>query len=221
VAAELKAERLRRMSVGAIVRGSVDEPRLSTQRDIWAIFAPVHLSLARYNACGGLDVLEDVPDEPSAVFHACYAARGGDLAATRALRDLMRGVVQDLVPGVKLEEERPDVAAALTAVLARSGDVGACVEAADGAGGDEKLAWLQRALAGMCMLDEEEAVAEMPAKHELLEKLGRAHLECGSKAEAAEAFAQASEAAMAAGKAKLSLKLSAMAEEAGAGEEEE
>lgn len=218
VAAELKAERLRRMSMGAIVRGSVDEPRQSTQRDIWAIFAPVHLSLARYNACGGLDVLEDVPDEPSAVFHACYAARGGDLAATRALRDLMRGVVQDLVPGVKLEEERADIAAALTAVLARSGDIGACVEAADGAGGDEKLAWLQRALAGMCMQEDEEA--EMPAKHELLEKLGRAHLECGSKVEAAEAFTEASEAAMAAGKAKLSLKLAAMAEEC-AGEEDE
>ena len=218
VAAEVRAERLRRLSLPSLARSfSATERRASAPRDIWVMFAPVHLSLARYYACGGLAVLDGVPDEPSAVFHACYAARGGDADAMRALRDLMRGVVQDLVPGVRLEEERGDVAAALTAALARSGDVPACVEVADLAAGPERLAWLQRALAGMYLLDEEADNTRLPAKFDLLERLGRAHLESGDAAAAADAFTQASEEALAAGKGKLSMKLQALAEEAAAG----
>ena len=220
VAAEVRAERLRRLSLPSLARRSFTaaERRVSSPRDVWVMFAPVHLSLARYYACGGLAVLDGVPDEPSAVFHACYAARGGDADAMRALRDLMRGVVQDLVPGVRLEEERSDVAAALTAALARSGDMAACVDAADLAAAPlERLAWLQRALAGMCMLDDEADAARLPAKYELLERLGRAHLESGDAAAAADAFTQASEDALAAGKGKLSMKLQALAEEAGGG----
>ena len=215
VAAEVRAERLRRLSLRSLARSySATERRTSAPCDTWVMFAPVHLSLARYYACGGLAVLDGVPDEPSAVFHACYAARGGDADATRALRDLFRGVVQDLVPGVRLEEERSDVAAALTAALARSGDVPACIEAADLAAGPERLAWLLRAMAGMCMLDEEADVSRLPAKYDLLERLGRAHLESGDAAAAADAFTQASEEALAAGKGKLSMKLQALAEEA-------
>jgi elongation factor 2 kinase len=229
VAAELRAAHMRRMSVGALARDR--PPRLSSASVVddamWCIFAPVHLALTRYYACGGLPVLDGVPDEPSAVFHACYAARGGDAYALRALRDLARGVVQDLVPGVRLAAELPDVAAAITAALARDGDVAACVEIADGAAtAAEKLTWLERAFAALDVhaeegggaeaADEGEGEAAALARIQLLEKVGHARLVAGDASAAADAFTAASEAAAAHGKGKLSMKLAALAEEAAA-----
>lgn len=57
-----------------------------------AAFAPVHLGLAKYNAQGTLPEMEGKPSGPNAVWHLAHAARGGDLEALRALRDLLRGV---------------------------------------------------------------------------------------------------------------------------------
>jgi elongation factor 2 kinase len=224
VAEEMRAAHARRVSVSALARARVSE-HVAAAPDAWLMFAPVHLALARYYACGGLPVLDGVPDEPSAVFHACYAARGGDALAIRAMRDLMRGVVQDLVPGVRLASELPAVAAALTAALARDGDIGACVEQADAAAtAAEKLDWLERAHAAADLRDADVDGGEPPsadelaaagvAGYQLLEKLGHARLVAGNAAAAGEAFTVASEAAALRGKGKLSLKLAQLAEEA-------
>jgi len=172
-----------------------------------ALFAPVHLALARSNACGGLPDLDGTPDEAAAIFHAFHAARGGEPLAVQAVRDLCRGVIQDLVPGVRLAAELPAVAAALTAVLARGGDPAACVELAETCtDAGQKLAWLEKALAAPpvagCM------------RHDLLAKIGHARLAVGQRAAAAEAFTEASEEAAGAGKAKLSMALAALAEQA-------
>ena len=213
VAAEHRAALLRRRSVGALARQRPPADGLIATHEVWLMFAPVHLALARYCACGGLPVLDGVPDEPSAVFHVCFAARGGHSDALRAWRDLARGVVQDLVPGVQLGRELPDVARALTAVLAHDGDLAACVELADAAANaDEKLSWLDRALAAFDGADGVPLVGL--ERHALLEKAGRARLAAGDASGAAEAFSEASEAALALGKGKLSVKLASLAEEA-------
>lgn len=186
---------------------------------LWAAFAPVHMQLARLSAVGALPVLDDVPDEPSALFHLAYAARGGDAVAIRAMRDVCRGVVQDVVPGARLERELPEVAAALTAVLADAGDVDACVECADAAAGaDDKLRWLEAALSAA---DARAGDAEEPVNLGLLEKLGHARAAAGDATGAADAFQRAADAAAAAGKGKLATKLTLLAEEAAPAEKEE
>ena len=103
----------------------------------------VHLSMAR------LDVDEEVPATESAMFHLAEAARNGDGRALRGLYDILRGVPQSAVPGLKLEEEAdPAVAAAVLTPLAESGDCDAMMEAADAAAaaGDSTQAveWLER-----------------------------------------------------------------------------
>ena len=187
------------------------------EEDAWRMFAPVHLALARYCACGALPVLDGVPDEPSATFHAFCAARGGDITAVRAVRDICRGVVQDMVPGVRLEGELPDLAAALTQALARGGDPHACLEAADTAASpNEQLTWLERAMAAVDLVsfaggDEDDApppVAPIDIqRYDLLERIASARLAAGDRAGAAASFEEASEAAAALGKGKLSVKL--------------
>ena len=186
-------------------------------------FAPVHASLARFCACGGLTILDGAPDEQSACWHAFCAARGGDATAVRAVRDLCRGVVQDLVPGVRLASELPRLAEQLTEALARGGDISACVEVSDAyANPADRLPWLERALAA---LDEahtapgQDAVQDEPVvrhtesgsnslpRFDLLERLADARLAVGDKAGAAQALSDASDDAAAAGKGKLSVRL--------------
>jgi hypothetical protein len=198
------------------------------EEDAWRMFAPVHLALARYCACGALPVLDGVPDEPSATYHAFCAARGGDITAVRAVRDICRGVVQDMVPGARLAVELPDLAAALTQALARGGDPRACLEAAESATlPKEQLTWLECAMAALdlaIVVDGQEADAAPPAaaidiqRYDLLERIASARLAAGDRAGAAASFTEASEAAAALGKGKLSMKL---AERASALEEEE
>ena len=199
------------------------------EEDAWRMFAPVHLALARYCACGALPVLDGVPDEPSATFHAFCAARGGDITVMRAVRDICRGVVQDMVPGARLEAEMPDLASALTQALARGGDPHACLEAAEAAASPkEQLTWLERAMAAVDLasiaVDGQEADTAPPAaaadiqRYDLLERIASARLAAGDRSGAAASFAEASEAAAALGKGKLSMKL---AEQAAALEDEE
>lgn len=232
--AEAAAARVRRLCVAPIARSdssaalprhfatgalaSEDHAEMSDSQ-LWAAFAPVHMQLARLSAVGALPVLDDVPDEPSALFHLAYAARGGDAVAIRAMRDVCRGVVQDVVPGARLERELPEVAAALTAVLADAGDVDACVECADAAAGaDDKLRWLEAALSAA---DARAGDAEEPVNLGLLEKLGHARAAAGDATGAAAAFQRAADAAAAAGKGKLATKLTLLAEEAAPAEKEE
>ena len=70
--------------------------------------------------------------------------------------------------------------------------------------------------------DEQATLAQFGcARHQLLQKLGDACREAGQRAQAAEAYQEASEAAMEVGKTKVSMKLAALAEEMGEEEEED
>ena len=96
-----------------------------------------------------LDVDEDVPAVESALFHLAEAARNGDQRSLRGLYDMLRGLPQGAVPGLKLEEEADaGVAAAVLTPLAESGDCDAMMEAADAAAaageGARAAAWLER-----------------------------------------------------------------------------
>jgi hypothetical protein len=86
------------------------------------------------------------------------------------------------------------------------------------------LAWLSAAVEkyDASSAEEQATLAQYGcARHQLLQKLGDACREAGQRARAAEAYQEASEAAMEAGKTKISMKLAALAEEMGEEEEEE
>ena len=184
-----------------------------------AAFSPVHLSLAVQNAVGWLPVLDGAPDEPSAVFHLAHAARGGSQIALRALRDLCRGVTQDVLPGLRLAGELPaETVRAMTAALARGGDAAAAEEVGDEAAAagkaEEAITWLCAALGGLKAAEEGEEAEVGAHRAGLLERIGRARAATGDGAGAAKAYGEASEAAAAAGKGKLAARLAELAESA-------
>lgn len=143
--AELRASRSRRLARRLSI---YQELAVMESGDCWALYAPVHLQLARMSAAGTTPVLDGVPDEMSAAFHVCYAARGGSVAALRSMRNLCLGKPQELLPRAKLASTLPEVAQALTTALAQAGEADACLELAESAGVDAtKLSLLETAVA--------------------------------------------------------------------------
>ncbi|KAL3913738.1 MAG: hypothetical protein SGPRY_007873 [Prymnesium sp.] len=108
----------------------------------------------------------------------------------------------ELLPGVKLaKEDEPSLSHLLpeiTSRLAAAGELSAMVELAERKSQEGKVGQAVELLV-----------------RALLEKLGHMQMSNEDSAGAAESFAAASEAAMEAGKPKLAMKLSALAEESG------
>lgn len=204
----------------------------------------VHLSMAR------LDLEDDVPAVESAVFHLAEAARNGDDRSLRGLYDMLRGLPQSAVPGLKLEEEgEARVVAEVRARLAESGDCAAMMDAADAAAaeGDTLRAvdWLERVEAIRTEREKATAAAEsgshaddieddhggyvgyadddggIPDRLDVLQKLAAA-VRPQDPERAGDLFSEAAELATGRGKGKLAMKLNMLAEEAwGEMEEEE
>ena len=139
-----------------------------------------------------------------------------------SLSDIRCIAGDELLPGVSLDGADADAVAwllpLLSARLAAAGDIGAMLEAADAAaaGGGSPVGWLKRAVeAEAACSDAVRAELGMAgcARHQLLAKLGDAQRAADELAAAAASYEEAAEAAMEAGKAKLSMKYSALAEE--------
>jgi len=113
---------------------------------------------------------------------------------------------------------------AITARLAATGDVSSMLEMAAAAEGEECVKWLRMAVERYdgASEDEKTTLAQFGcARFQLLQKLAEALVDAGKRAEAGEAFQEASEAAMETGKTKVSMKLAARAEELQDEEDEE
>ena len=118
---------------------------------VLAANAPTHLAMAKAYARGSLPGQDSQPSGGGAVWHLAHAARGGSAEALRALRCLLQGVSQDVLPGVRLESELPAAAGLLLGALAATGDKAALSEVAAAAEADgrhaDAVAALQTALA--------------------------------------------------------------------------
>ena len=164
----------------------------------------------------------------SAGHHLVCAAAAGDVRALRDLRSLCQGLsASEVLVGVKMREsDLPLLEPWLKSVtlrLAAAGDIGAMLEMAGGRDSDG-VAWLRAAVAKFDESTDEERsnlAAFGCARHQVLEKLGAALVEKGERAAASEAYQEASDAAMEAGKAKISMRLATLAEQFAEEEEEE
>lgn len=197
-----------------------------------AAIGAVHAKMCEYALVGRLPLQEGAADAASAGHHLVCAAAAGDKRALTDLRSLARGLpASEVLVGVRLRESEVASLAEwlpkITLRLATAGDVSAMLEVADQAAGEGRnadgAAWLRAAVRKYDAMDEEEqaALAQFGyARYKLLEKLGDALAEAGKRAEAGEAYQEASEAAMEIGKAKISMKLAARAEEMAEEEEE-
>ena len=132
------------------------------------------------------------------------AAAAGDKRALTDLRSLARGLpASEVLVGVRLRESEVASLAEwlpkITLRLATAGDVSAMLEVADQAAGEGRnadgAAWLRAAVRKYDAMDEEEqaALAQFGyARYKLLETLGDALAEAGKRAEAGEAYQEAS-----------------------------
>lgn len=187
----------------------------------------VHFELATLHAAGMAACDDSLPDARAALFHLCCAARGaakGDLRACAALRSLIDGSEWPQCPELSLAcDDDPEAARALSGrllrLMAERGDRDAALELAMVANTPaEEVRWLSLVASAELDSDEDrEAAAYGNAQYQVLERLALALLsagEPGDAARAAEVALEAAAGAMALGRAKASLKLEALAEEA-------
>ena len=182
--------------------------------------------MCEYSLVGRLPLQEDVADVASAGYHLVCAAAASDARALRDVRALCHGLpASEVLVGVKMRES--DVKAMeekwlhiVTQRLAHTGDVSSMIEMADAdakAGRcTEGADWLRAAVETYDAATNEERTNLNQygcARYQLLQKFAELLKEGGKSAEAAAAYEDASEAAMNAGKAKMAMKLSALAEE--------
>ena len=198
-----------------------------------AAIGAVHAKMCEYALVGRLPLQEGEADVASAGHHLVCAAAAGHVQSLLDLRSLCRGLpASEVLVGVKMRSTEVEALAQwlphITARLAAAGDVGAMIERAgmlntSGRSADGLL-WLRAAVQRFDEAGEEEQTTLTQfgcARYQLLQKLGDACAEAGERVAAGEAYQEASEAAMEAGRAKVSMKLAALAEEMGEEEEEE
>jgi elongation factor 2 kinase len=189
----------------------------------------VHAKMCEYALVGRLPLQEGQADVASAGHHLVCAAAVGEERALLDLRSLARGLpAAELLVGVNMRETDVSLLApllpAITARLAATGDVSSMLEMAAAAEGEECVKWLRMAVERYdgASEDEKTTLAQFGcARFQLLQKLAEALVDAGKRAEAGEAFQEASEAAMETGKTKVSMKLAARAEELQDEEDEE
>jgi len=197
-----------------------------------AAIGGVHAKMCEYALTGRLPLQQDQADVASAAHHLVCAAAGNEARALRDLKALCHGLpASELLVGVKLREvDVPHVQwllPHLTARLAAGGDVASMVElaatCADADSVSDSVAWLRAALGAYdaSSAEEQSALSQFGlSRYQLLQRQAETILkQPGPRSEvrsqAAAAYEEASEAAMEAGKAKVAMKLSALAEDFG------
>ena len=191
----------------------------------------VHAKMCEYALVGRLPLQEGVADVASAGYHLVCAAAAQEKRALLDLRSLCRGLpASEVLVGVALRDSDTASLAKwlpqITHRLAAAGDVGSMIDMGGQGQGDggAGLEWLRAAVGCFDASSEEEqgTLAQFGCgRYQILQKLGDALCAAGRRGEAGDAYTEASEAAMEAGKAKVSMKLAAMAEEMMEEEEED